>query len=256
MIAQRRSPTVRRQSSVLRHNVTLDRTRTPGSRRARQARGDPNVSKPLTPPSKVRPSSTYYRWKAEYGGLQLSEAKRMRQLEDEIGSSRRSSLIPHSTARRSRDCSAESGGSSRAVDDRSYRDTRSPNQALWPPGASWKRMRAHAPRFERAEWDASTPCRDPACDWSQPRPAGIDSRWTVAGLPRSSGRRHLRSGVATPAAEVFDVGCAFTIAAASICRCGTPSGWPTPALNRRSAVAATATIMRWRNRSSGSLKRK
>jgi transposase InsO family protein len=195
MIAPRRSPTVRRQSSVLRHNVTLDRTRTPGSRRARQARGDPNVSKPLTPPSKVRPSSTYYRWKAEYGGLQLSEAKRMRQLEDEIGSSRRSSLIPHSTARRSRDCSAESGGSSRAVDDRSYRDTRSPNQALWPPGASWKRMRAHAPRFERAEWDASTPCRDPACDWSQPRPAGIDSRWTVAGLPRSSGRRHLRSGL-------------------------------------------------------------
>ena len=26
---------------------------------------------------------TYYRWKAKYGGLQLSEAKRLRQLEDE-----------------------------------------------------------------------------------------------------------------------------------------------------------------------------
>ena len=26
---------------------------------------------------------TYYRWKAKYGGLQLDEAKRLRQLEDE-----------------------------------------------------------------------------------------------------------------------------------------------------------------------------
>jgi len=26
---------------------------------------------------------TYYRWKAKFGGLQLSEAKRLRQLEDE-----------------------------------------------------------------------------------------------------------------------------------------------------------------------------
>lgn len=27
--------------------------------------------------------TTFYRWKAKYGGLQLSEAKRLRQLEDE-----------------------------------------------------------------------------------------------------------------------------------------------------------------------------
>lgn len=27
--------------------------------------------------------NTYYRWKAKYGGLQLDEAKRLRQLEDE-----------------------------------------------------------------------------------------------------------------------------------------------------------------------------
>jgi putative transposase len=28
-------------------------------------------------------STTFYRWKAKYGGLQLSEARRLRQLEDE-----------------------------------------------------------------------------------------------------------------------------------------------------------------------------
>ena len=28
-------------------------------------------------------AQTYYRWKAKYGGLQVSEAKRLRQLEDE-----------------------------------------------------------------------------------------------------------------------------------------------------------------------------
>lgn len=34
-------------------------------------------------------SATYYAWKAQYGGLEVSEAKRLRSLEDENGKLKR-----------------------------------------------------------------------------------------------------------------------------------------------------------------------
>jgi len=35
--------------------------------------------------SAVRPSTNFYKWKGKYGGLDVSDAKRLRTLEDENG---------------------------------------------------------------------------------------------------------------------------------------------------------------------------
>jgi len=45
---------------------------------------------------------TYYRWKSKYGGMELSEAKRLKQLEDENRASSGWSPIRRSTSRFSR----------------------------------------------------------------------------------------------------------------------------------------------------------
>ena len=45
---------------------------------------------------------TYYRWKAKFGGTELSEMQRLKQLEDENRDGSRSSRSKRSTSKRSR----------------------------------------------------------------------------------------------------------------------------------------------------------
>ena len=49
---------------------------------------------------------TYYRWKAKYGGMEVSEAKRLRALEDENG------RLKHIVAEQALDIAAETAGTS------------------------------------------------------------------------------------------------------------------------------------------------
>jgi hypothetical protein len=51
---------------------------------------------------------TYYRWRKEYGGLQVGQAKRMKEIEKENARLRRASPTSHSTTRSCRKSCGES----------------------------------------------------------------------------------------------------------------------------------------------------
>src|SRR4051812_8408230 len=82
---------------------------------------------------------TYYRWKAKYGGMELSELQRLKQVEDETGGSNTSWPSKRSTSRRSRRSSQKSG--------RAHRSARGGSSAgRWI--SPWTRWRTAA-AFER-----------------------------------------------------------------------------------------------------------
>jgi len=95
-------------------------------------------------------SATFYKWKAKFGGLEVSEAKRLRALEDENGGAE-----------------ADAGGQ----DARQRRAEGSSGKKVVTPAA-----RREAARYLRQAYEMSErrPCRDTALRWgSAPRPLAI-----------------------------------------------------------------------------------
>ncbi len=58
-------------------------------------------------------SATFYKWKAKYGGLEISDAKRLKALEDENGKLKKLLAEAHARQRHAQDVASRNGDARR-----------------------------------------------------------------------------------------------------------------------------------------------